>query len=170
MKRFRRGKFVLLSLAALSIVISTPAVGKSERFVNLAIVFPLVSPKISSKYGSRRHPIFKTLRHHNGVDLQAPLNSHVRTIMKGVVVFADTYAGYGKLVTIRHQDGYYSMYGHLNELLVNPGQIVATGDLIGRVGSSGNSTGPHLHFEWRKNGTPLNPLDVFPALALDAAG
>jgi murein DD-endopeptidase MepM/ murein hydrolase activator NlpD len=135
-----------------------------------SIVFPLMAPRISSTFGSRNHPVRKVHRHHNGIDLAAPENSHVRAVAAGLVVFADEYAGYGKLVTIKHQDGYISLYGHLNDIRVNPGKRVNPGDIIGRVGSTGLATGPHLHFEWRKNGKSIDPLKVFPALAKDATG
>ncbi len=134
------------------------------------VVFPLMSPKLSSKFGTRTHPVKKVVRHHNGVDLAAPHYSHVRAVLEGRVVFADSYAGFGKLVTIKHADGYISLYGHLAEVSVNPGQKVNAGEIIGRVGSTGLATGPHLHFEWRQNGKSIDPLKVFPALASQAAG
>lgn len=119
----------------------------------------------------RRHPVLRRMdRKHNGVDLAAPEYAHVRAVAAGIVVFADQYAGYGKLVTIKHEKGYTSLYGHLAEILVNTGQRVRAGELIGRLGSTGMSTGPHLHFEWRINGKPVDPLRVFPALAEGAEG
>ena len=134
------------------------------------VVFPLMSPKLSSKFGTRRHPVKKVVRHHNGVDLAAPHYTHVRAVLNGRVVFADNYAGFGKLVTIKHADGFVSLYGHLAEVSVNPGQTVNSGEIIGRVGSTGLATGPHLHFEWRQRGKSIDPLKVFPALAEQAAG
>jgi murein DD-endopeptidase MepM/ murein hydrolase activator NlpD len=139
-------------------------------FASSQVVFPLLAPKLSSSYGNRKHPVNRYVRHHNGVDLAAPESSHVRAVLNGRVVFADSYSGYGKLVTILHADGYSSLYGHLDEINVNPGQIVSAGELIGRVGSTGVATGPHLHFEWRLNGKPLDPLKVFPALIEKAEG
>jgi murein DD-endopeptidase MepM/ murein hydrolase activator NlpD len=139
--------------------------------VNLTtFVFPILSPRISSHFGKRKHPVLKFSKHHSGVDLAVPPRSHVRSVAEGRVVFADTHGGYGKLVTIQHKDGYSSLYAHLNEVHVNPGQDVEAGQVIGRVGSTGRSTGPHLHFEWRMNGTPMDPLKVFPSLAEDAEG
>ncbi len=134
------------------------------------IVFPLMAPRISSKYGPRKHPIRKAQRHHNGIDLAAPRNAHVRAVTGGVVVFADTYSGFGKLVTIRHPNGYVSLYGHLRDIRVETGERVAAGEIIGRVGSTGLATGPHLHFEWRRNGKSIDPLKVFPDLAAEADG
>lgn len=135
-----------------------------------SIVFPLMAPRLSSTFGPRNHPVRKVHRHHNGVDLAAPKNSHVRAVAAGIVIYADEYGGYGKLVTIKHQNGYVSLYGHLRDMRVNPGERVNPGDIIGRVGSTGLATGPHLHFEWRKDGQSIDPLKVFPALAKDAAG
>lgn len=134
------------------------------------LVFPVMAPKLSSGYGLRKHPIQRYSKHHNGVDLSAPENSHVRSVAAGRVLFADTYAGYGKLVTVEHKGGYVSLYGHLHEILVNPGQVIKAGEIVGRVGSTGMATGPHLHFEWRHNGRPIDPLKVFPHLTSPPLG
>ncbi len=145
------------------LLMSMPAFAQNQ-FASGLIVFPLVSPTISSNFGSRVHPIFGHRLHHGGVDLVAQEKSHVRSVLDGRVVFAGQYAGYGKLVTIEHARGRTTLYGHLSEIRVDIGQSVQAGDIIGRVGSTGNSTGPHLHFEWRENGQVLNPLEVFPHL------
>lgn len=158
-------------LAICSLAVAFPmGTAISEQLSGFAIVFPLMSPQLSSKFGMRKHPIQKTVRHHSGVDLAAPTNAHVRAVAPGTVVFADTYGAYGKLVTITHENGITSLYGHLNKILVQPGTRVEAGALIGRVGSTGAATGPHLHFEWRKNGHPIDPMKVFPNLAADAEG
>jgi murein DD-endopeptidase MepM/ murein hydrolase activator NlpD len=169
---------VALALLAVTIcsllIIGSQALAQSKSQMEPSqvngVVFPLIEPRLSSTYGPRKHPVKKYNKHHNGVDLAAPKNSHVRAVKAGLVIFADSYAGFGKLVTIKHSDGYVSLYGHLNDILVNPGQKVAAGELLGRVGSTGLATGPHLHFEWRKNGKPVDPLKVFPFLAEDAEG
>ncbi len=134
------------------------------------IVFPLLAPRISSGYGYRSHPIKKARKHHNGVDLAAPEKSHVRAITDGMVVYAGNLGGYGKVVTIKHQDDHISLYGHLSSIEVVVGQLVTAGALVGRVGSTGNVTGPHLHFEWRKGRKSINPLKVFPDLAKEPVG
>jgi murein DD-endopeptidase MepM/ murein hydrolase activator NlpD len=128
------------------------------------IVFPVLSPRLSSSYGSRIHPIKKVRRHHSGVDLAAPEKSHVRAIMAGRVVFAGTLAGYGKVVSIQHEKNRLSLYGHLSEIHVETGASVESGKVIGLVGSTGAATGPHLHFEWRVKGKALDPLKIFPQL------
>ncbi len=136
----------------------------------LAIIFPLMAPTLSSGFGKRFHPIRKFSTQHQGVDLAAPENAHVRAIIAGKVVFAGVHKGYGKLITIEHEHGYASLYGHLSEIKVTLGQTVSAGTLIGRVGSTGMSTGPHLHFEWRKDGLAMDPLMVFPSLAANTEG
>ncbi|MGI6681235.1 MAG: M23 family metallopeptidase [Bdellovibrionota bacterium] len=137
----------------------------SEPFVN-----PIMSARLSSNYGLRIHPIKKYSSSHRGIDLAAPMDSPIRAAQKGIVVFADRYAGYGNLVVIRHKDGLTTHYGHCSTLLVEPGTFVRAGAIIARIGSTGTSTGPHLHFETRKNGIPLNPLKVFPDLLTPAKG
>jgi murein DD-endopeptidase MepM/ murein hydrolase activator NlpD len=135
-----------------------------------SIVFPLLAPKLSSKYGPRNHPIKKIRKHHSGVDLAAPEKSHVRSIRTGTVVFAGYLPGYGKTVTVKHHDTKVSLYGHLSKISVQIGQEVNAGAILGLVGSTGAATGPHLHFEWRENGKPLDPLSVFPSLAEEPLG
>ncbi len=147
-----------------------PNISIGESFLGHFSVFPLTSPRISSKFGKRVHPVHHYTSHHSGIDLAAPKNSHVRAVANGKIIFADTYAGYGKLVTIEHKDGLVSLYGHLEEIRINIGDSVMAGQIIGRVGSSGVATGPHLHFELRKEGKPINPLSVFPELTAEAKG
>jgi len=151
----------IVCIASVSLADQSPAKG---------IIFPILYPKISSKFGIRKHPVLKYKAHHSGIDLAVPRNSHVRAVSEGTVVFADEYGGYGKLVTINHKDGFSSLYGHLNEITVNIGDKIMAGQVIGRVGETGRATGNHLHFEWRKNGVAINPLEVFPDLASRAQG
>ena len=157
-------------LIACLICYSFAADAAAQRDEKIAIVFPLISPRISSEFGPRIHPIRKFSSQHQGVDLAAPQNSHVRAIIDGTVVFAGPHAGYGNLVTIEHRNGFASLYAHLGEIKVKVGQHVSAGTLIGRVGKSGLATGPHLHFEWRKSGRAVDPLQVFPSLAEPSNG
>ena len=168
----RKALIVLALVACLATLlpIALPARSNISSANQFAIVFPVVAPHITSNFGSRFHPIFKITRNHSGIDLAAPLNSMVRAIAAGQVIFADTNGGYGKMVSVQHKNGYISVYGHLRDILVNPGEKVKAGQLLGHLGSSGDSTGPHLHFEWRKNGKPLDPISFFPALAAQAEG
>jgi murein DD-endopeptidase MepM/ murein hydrolase activator NlpD len=133
-------------------------------------VYPLMGPRLSSDYGNRRHPIKRVTQHHHGIDLAAPAGAPIRAIADGRVMFADPYAGYGKLVVVQHKNGLTSHYGHCSRIAVQPGAFVRAGDIIGMVGSTGISTGPHLHFELRKEGSPVNPERVLPGLADAAQG
>lgn len=107
---------------------------------------------ISSRFGMRWG------RMHTGVDIAATYGSPVEASDGGKVVFAGWESGYGKLIKIDHGNGFVTYYGHLSSILVKVGQKVAKGDVIGKVGTTGRVTGPHLHFEVRKNGVPQNPL------------
>lgn len=113
---------------------------------------------ITSGFGLRRHPLFGIVRPHHGVDIAAPWGTPVRAAAAGNVVYAGWFGGYGKLVVVDHGGGIATLYGHLSSIAVSGGQRVAAGDLVGRVGSTGYSTGPHLHFEVRVDGRPVNPL------------
>jgi murein DD-endopeptidase MepM/ murein hydrolase activator NlpD len=117
-----------------------------------------ICKRISSGFGSRFHPILKKYRYHSGVDIAAPKGTPIVATDNGVVIFSGYKGGYGKTVMIDHGLGYSSVYGHTSVLLVTNGQEVTQGQRIALVGSTGLSTGPHLHFEIRKNGIPQNPL------------
>lgn len=114
------------------------------------LLFPLArATAISSNYGWRIHPIFGNRRFHTGTDFTAPEGTPVVATKSGRVVLADYSSGYGLIVGIRHDGSNESRYAHLSQIHVKPGQWVEQGTVIGRVGSTGLSTGPHLHFEWR---------------------
>lgn len=147
---------------------TAPRMIASERVE--AYVYPVMGPRLSSSYGKRRHPVKKVTQHHHGIDLAAPAGAPIRAIADGQVMFADPYAGYGKLVVLQHSNGLTSHYGHCSKISVEPGALVRAGDIIGTVGSTGISTGPHLHFELRKDGTTLNPEKLLPGLADSAEG
>ncbi len=119
---------------------------------------PLKSYVITSGFGIRFHPILKKYRPHHGVDYAAPYGTKVRSVGDGKVIFAGWRGGYGKTVIIRHGKGYITTYAHLSRIYVKKGQNVKQGQIIGAVGSTGLSTGPHLHFEVRRHGRLLNPL------------
>ncbi len=127
-------------------------------------VYPVLGPRLSSDYGKRAHPLRKAIRHHQGVDLAAPVGAQVRSVAAGTVIYADPYGGYGKFVVVRHAEGLTSHYGHCDSISVAPGQYVRAGQVIARVGNSGRSTGPHLHLEVRLNGVPRNPESILPGI------
>lgn len=113
---------------------------------------------ISSPFGYRIHPIYGVNRFHTGIDIAAPTGRSIAAADSGEVVFAGYWGGYGKATIIDHGKGYSTVYAHQSRILVGKGQVVSKGEIIGSVGSTGWSTGPHLHFEVRINGKPVNPL------------
>ncbi|QLE49199.1 peptidase M23 [Nostoc sp. C057] len=113
----------------------------------------------SSPFGWRIHPILGYRRFHAGLDFAASYGSKIRAADSGRVIFAGWYGGYGRAVIIDHGNGLTTLYGHTSELYVSEGQAVERGQAIGAVGSTGFSTGPHLHFEVRRNGTPVDPAN-----------
>lgn len=118
--------------------------------------------EITSPFGWRVHPIFGTQRLHTGIDIGADYGDATRAADGGVVIHSDWMGGYGNAVIIDHGNGISTLYAHNSQLLVSEGQTVAKGQTVARVGSTGYSTGPHLHFEVRQNGTPVNPLNFLP--------
>ncbi|AFY95511.1 M23 family metallopeptidase [Chamaesiphon minutus] len=129
----------------------------TEDRSNLAggeFIYPLTSPApTTSGFGWRTHPITGSRRFHSGVDIGAPMGTPVVASGSGVIVSAGWLGGYGKTVVIQHNGIQQTLYGHLSEVFVQPGQRIEQGTVIGRVGSTGNSTGPHLHFEARVSTT-----------------
>jgi murein DD-endopeptidase MepM/ murein hydrolase activator NlpD len=122
----------------------------------LDIIWP-IQGKITSPFGPRGK------RFHCGIDIRSPSYQEVKSAMDGEVILArHTRTGYGKVVILRHGQGFLTIYGHLNVIIANEGEAVRQGQSIGGVGSTGRSTGPHLHFELRHNGRPLNPLPLLP--------
>jgi murein DD-endopeptidase MepM/ murein hydrolase activator NlpD len=112
---------------------------------------------VTSGFGMRHHPILKRSRMHTGLDIGASYGSIIRAAAAGEVILAAYKGGYGNTVVIDHGGGVTTLYGHCSALLVHPGQVVTGGQPIARVGSTGLSTGPHLHWEVRRNGTPVDP-------------
>ena len=119
---------------------------------------PIPGAALSSLFGPRVHPIFGTVRMHNGVDFRGGTGTPIRAAGGGTVVYAGPRGGYGNTVVIDHGGSLATLYAHQSVMYVTTGASVAPGQVIGAVGSTGFSTGPHLHFEVRLNGTPVNPL------------
>lgn len=118
-----------------------------------------VRGRLTSRFGYRRDPFTGRSTMHNGLDLAVPIGTPVRAAADGIVVEAGRQSGYGLTVRIDHGYGYQTLYGHNSQLLVRVGQKVTKGQIIARSGSSGRSTAPHLHYEVRVNGKPVNPAD-----------
>lgn len=116
-----------------------------------------VEGRVSSSFGPRVHPITGEHRAHSGVDVAAPTGTTVRSVAAGTVVRAEEAGGYGLLVEVDHGDGVTTRYAHLSAMDVRPGDVLAAGTPLGDVGSTGMSTGPHLHLELRIDGTAVDP-------------
>ena len=138
------------------------ALTRLEELKKKATLLPIYSPapgySISSTFGVRRDPILKTPAMHSGLDFRVPSGRKVRSAGQGTVVAAGWNGGYGRMVEIDHGDGLTTRYAHMSKILVKEGDVVERGAVVGKVGSSGRSTGAHLHYEIRRNGTAINPL------------
>lgn len=117
--------------------------------------------EVSSAYGWRIHPVTKKKSLHTGTDFPAPTGTPVHAAGAGVVIMAGWYGAYGNAVIVDHGGGYTTLYGHNSKLAVSVGDTVEAGEIIANVGSTGWSTGPHLHFEVRINGNPTDPMQFF---------
>lgn len=118
--------------------------------------------RFGSSFGMRYHPILKVVRPHEGIDLTAPRGTPIYATADGKVLQAGFRAGgFGKKILLDHGFGYRTLYGHCDEILVAPGQKVKRGEVIGRVGSTGLSKFPHLHYEVHVNGRPVNPINYY---------
>lgn len=121
---------------------------------------PVAFSRKTSGFAMRLHPIFKTQQAHRGVDYAAPTGTPAQSVGDGVVTFSGQQGGYGNVVQIRHGNGHQTVYAHLSKIHVRSGQTVQKGQTIGAVGSTGWSTGPHLHFEFLVNGTHVDPNQI----------
>ena len=117
-----------------------------------------VDGKIVERFGRSRHPVYNTEVVNNGIDIAAPAGTPVRAVEAGKVVYADWNGGYGQMVILDHDGGYYSLYAHLARMDVAIGESVAAGDRVGSVGETGSLTGAKLHFEIRKGGRAVDPI------------
>ncbi len=124
---------------------------------------PVKGGYISSKYGVRHDPFTGKKTFHDGVDIASRQGTSVKAVGSGVVIFSGTKSGYGKLVKVQHGSGFVTIYGHNHELKVQLGDYVSKGQQIATVGSTGRSTGPHLHFEVQLNGKTVNPIKYLSA-------
>ncbi len=125
------------------------------------LMWPSDTTSISSSYGYRIHPITGENKLHSGMDIPAPMGSPVYSAESGTVLSSGWISGYGNAVVIMHDNGLSTLTGHMSSLNVQSGQRVSRGDVIGYCGSTGNSTGPHVHFEVRINGSTVDPINYF---------
>jgi len=144
--------------------LSSLAKSKSEMILSIPAIQPLSGKNLRrgiSGFGSRLHPIYKIRKMHKGIDFSAPIGTPVYATGNGKVIAQSSDHGYGKHIEINHGYGYKTLYAHLSKFAVKKGQRVKRGDLIGYVGNTGSSTGPHLHYEVNKNGITVNPVNFF---------
>ncbi len=114
--------------------------------------------KITSTFGHRENPFDGSgIETHKGLDISGPIGSPVKAMAKGEVEFAGEKGGFGNCIILKHGNGFETLYGHLSKILVKVGEKINIGEEIGRIGSTGRSTGPHLHYEVHKNGKKINP-------------
>lgn len=133
-----------------------------SRLLNSVAFTPMGYPRLSSitsGFGYRANPFdSESAELHPGVDFKGATGDPVRVTADGKVVFTGRKSGYGNCIIVQHKNDFETLYGHLSRINVEDGQQVKTGDVIGKVGSTGRTTGPHLHYEVRKNGKPINPV------------
>lgn len=142
---------------------SAAAVSPARARVSIPSRMPVNNVALTSGYGMRVHPVLGGRRAHKGVDLAAPTGTPIYATADGVVRKAEWFSGYGLYVQLEHGASLETRYGHMSRLNVFNGQQVRKGDLIGYVGSTGRSTGPHLHYEVRIGGAAVNPIPYMQA-------
>ena len=147
----------MLEASSLEIEKFIRARGKSAAVSSGRFIWPMKG-RIVSRYGYRRHPIWGGFHLHAGIDIAAPYGKPIACADSGEVIFSGWWDGYGKAVVIDHGRGYTTVYGHMSRIYMQAGQKVEKSQVIGLIGSTGFSTGPHLHFEIRYNGKPIDPL------------
>ena len=144
--------------------LKSQAATMSDRISHIPAIQPISSKflkTMASGYGYHHDPIYGTSKFHAGMDFSAAIGTPVYATGDGTVKVAGWESGYGNSIDIDHGFNYLTRYAHLSEILVKPGQAVKRGDLIGKVGNTGKSTGPHLHYEVRHRGEPQNPVNYY---------
>ena len=134
-----------------------PGSGTLEQLFRFA--WP-VHGRISGRYGMRLHPVYRRRMMHTGLDIAAGTGTPIRAALGGRVKFVGWKGGYGKTVIIEHPNGYETLYGHCSRITCSTGQTVKRGEQVAKVGTTGVSTGPHVHFEVKRNGKRMNPEKV----------
>jgi len=146
---------------------ATAAFGKLAKVraasATLPVVRPITNAEMTSNFGSRRDPFLGSLAFHAGIDFRSPVGTAIHPTAPGKVTAAGPAGGYGNMVEVDHGHGITTRYGHMSRILVSVGDQVDRNSVIGLVGSTGRSTGPHLHYETRINDTPINPITYLTA-------
>jgi murein DD-endopeptidase MepM/ murein hydrolase activator NlpD len=140
-----------------ALALQSKAARRIPRPVEKPTIWPL-DGRLLSPYGKRTDPFSEEGAFHKGVDISAPTGMPVHATADGIVIFTQFESGYGRLVVVDHGGGFQTYYAHLSQFWVHAGQEVRRGDLVGLVGSSGKVTAPHLHYEVRIGGSPMNPI------------
>jgi murein DD-endopeptidase MepM/ murein hydrolase activator NlpD len=161
----RPGRFAVPPAEPLGTVTALPAAKAPRRSTPIGAVmlpryFPVAVNSISSGFGVRAHPILGVTRVHQGVDLAVPAGTPVAATANGQVVFAGWSGGYGLMIAIDHGNGVETRYGHMERLAARVGTRLRAGDVLGSAGSTGLSTGPHVHYEVRVGGVAVSPFGV----------
>ncbi len=145
--------------------IETLTKNKIDMLASIPAILPVSlknkKTRFSSSFGYRIHPIYKTVKLHAGMDFSGAVGTPIYATGNGKVVYAEIHKGYGKTVLIDHGFNYQTLYAHLNSYNVKAGQKVKRGDIIGYMGNTGMSTGPHVHYEVKKNGRPVDPINYY---------
>ncbi len=141
------------------------AKNKFEMLASIPAILPVSlnnkTTRFSSSFGYRIHPIYKTVKLHAGMDFSGAVGTPIYATGNGKVVYAEIRQGYGKCVLIDHGFNYETLYAHMSNYNVKAGQKVKRGDIIGYMGNTGMSTGPHIHYEVKKNGHPVDPINYY---------
>ena len=138
--------------------------GQKDRTAHIPAIQPVPEKYLrtmASGYGARRDPVYGTMKFHEGMDFSAPTGTPVYATADGTVTTASWNSGYGNMIEINHGYNYTTRYAHLSKIIAHAGQSVKRGDLIGLIGNTGKSTGPHLHYEVRYRGAPQNPVNYY---------
>jgi len=139
---------------------SAPSTGVGLEALRGKLDWP-VHGSVSAPFGKYKHPEFAAEIFRKGIDIDAPIGEEIRAVEKGTVVYADRFSGYGKMVIVDHGERYYTIYGHLSEMLKKSGDEVRRGEVVGRAGDSDSLAGSKLYFEMRKDGRSLDPVPWF---------
>ena len=169
-KSLDNGELVLAPATSVTKLASVPSAATYRpATVSIPSRMPVNGAALTSGYGMRIHPVLGGRRAHKGVDLAEPVGSPVYATADGVVSRADWFSSYGLYISLEHGGNIQTRYGHLSRLNVAAGQAVHKGDLIGYVGTTGRSTGPHLHYEVRIAGVAVNPVPYLQGGVMTAA-